>query len=308
MTRLNDIRKRLSEWINEPNPVKQQWIYNYLAKRGLSGQIRIDPHSPNNRYINEQIPDSDLIILNDRIRKAWSQKTHREKKGLKSFNFIMHVNTEKRLRYLAKNLNKNLKDTLESVLLSTYEAEREQQEKLKAEAKKDKALKRSQGNRPTWPDFENTLFSKGSTEKLESKLLKAEQEINHKDKQISELLDMQGELRKTIKELQSTSENDQNHIHTPITNNTPKEPAEPPSSDNATPLEEAITHLWNKLRERTKQMHEANIRANLNLTLNASMPDNQKKKIHEKIATSASKDLDELKRYSGITELIESKS
>ncbi|GLQ31719.1 hypothetical protein [Litoribrevibacter albus] len=306
---MSDIRKKLSEWINEPNPVKQQWIYNYLAKRGLSGQIRIDPYSPNNRYINEQIPDSNLIILNDRIRKAWSQKIHREKKGLKSFNFIMSEHIEKQLRYLAKNLNKNLKDTLESILLNTYKTEREQQERLKAEAKKEKALKRAQGNRPTWPNFENTLFSKGSTEKLENELLKAKQEINHKDKQISDLLDMQGELRETIKELQSTSESDQNHTHTSNTNNTPKEPEGPPNSNNTSSQhEEVIIHLWDKLRARTLQMIEANTKANLNLALDASIPDNQKKKIHKKVATSVLKDFDKLKQYKGIRELIETKS
>lgn len=104
-------------WIDSKNKLMVEWAFNYLKKRGLINQRSLLGLTDINYLYNaiRQLPDE------SKMKAAWSQKKFRDKRnGRKSYNFDMSTQVKGHLKFLAKQINKPIKETLELLITNEY--------------------------------------------------------------------------------------------------------------------------------------------------------------------------------------------
>lgn len=104
-------------WIDSKNKSMIEWAFNYLKKRGLMNQRSLPGLTDVNHLYNaiRQLPDE------SKMKAAWSQKKFRDKRnGRKSYNFDMSTQVKAQLKFLAKQINRPIKETLELLITSEY--------------------------------------------------------------------------------------------------------------------------------------------------------------------------------------------
>lgn len=124
-------------WLNSKDSAQCDWAHNYVKKR-ITIESHIDPIGTSEKYSaalavfdSWSAPlDSKKLFLLD-IRRAWSQKKHREKlSGKKPYNFIMNKGLAKKLDVLSKKLDLSKNELVEKLIESEFS--KHFQEKLHA--------------------------------------------------------------------------------------------------------------------------------------------------------------------------------
>ena len=115
------------KWLDRKNPVQCDWAYTYIKKRVIFKPY-IDPISTPEKYCASialfdawpAITDSKKLLLLD-IRRAWSQKKHRDKLvGKKPYNFIMNKGLTKKLDVLSKKYDLSKNEIVEKIIESEF--------------------------------------------------------------------------------------------------------------------------------------------------------------------------------------------
>ena len=114
-------------WLDSKKEGQCDWAYMYVRKR-LAIESHIDPISSEEKYFSTiaifdcwpALIDSKKLFLLD-IRRAWSQKKHREKlEGKKPYNFIMNKGLAKKLDVLSKKLDLSKNEIVEKIIESEF--------------------------------------------------------------------------------------------------------------------------------------------------------------------------------------------
>jgi len=134
-------------WLQKSTPEERLWCINYLAKR----QVHVpSQHPQTNSCITKDCLQYKLEELNTtaegreivrKMRGAWSQNKFRNKRGKRSYSFVMSTSIQTQLSYLSEQIETPLGETLELIISGLYE-ETSQRIKLEKEnSKKQKKLK-----------------------------------------------------------------------------------------------------------------------------------------------------------------------
>ena len=122
MKKISDILN----WVDIKDAEQIEWIREYLEKHA-AGRYFIQTNESNVQigWYNSLTPfvESDLQLLNNRMRSAWRQKQFRSKQnGKKTYSFVMSVNIEKQLKTLAGSKGE-IRQTLERLINERFAAE-----------------------------------------------------------------------------------------------------------------------------------------------------------------------------------------
>lgn len=172
-----DWRKRAIRWLEENNAAQQIWAINYLDKKDWFNRDRYLGESNYDYLVAHIRYASELLKFEDDLRKmkrAWSQKMKRDRKGQrKSYSFMMSNSVGPQLRYLAGKRGEPVYRTLELIIS-------EHQEEVKSGA---------------WLDM--------SRKKLEKRMEKVEQELKDVENKRKELDLREAEVQRQLAELES---------------------------------------------------------------------------------------------------------
>lgn len=105
------------DWIDRNNKLMVEWAFNYLKKRGFINQRSLLTSTDISHLYNamRQLPDP------AKMKAAWAQKKFRDKRnGRKSYNFEMSTQVKGHLKFLAKQIDRPIKETLELLITNEY--------------------------------------------------------------------------------------------------------------------------------------------------------------------------------------------
>lgn len=114
-------------WLDIKNENQCDWALAYM-KRRITIEPHISPVSVSEKfcsalaifdYWNAPLDTKKLFLLD--IRRAWSQKKHREKlEGKKPYNFIMKKNLAKKLDLLSEKMSSNKNELVEKLIEDAF--------------------------------------------------------------------------------------------------------------------------------------------------------------------------------------------
>lgn len=123
----NSYDEELYTWLNKKDEKQCTWAFDYLRKNQTPHGF-IQPKSTSEQYylIVSSLellfphPDTKKLCL-IKMKKAWSQKKHRDKQvGKKAYNIVMGVDVKEKLDRLAKHHNRNINETLEQLVAQEF--------------------------------------------------------------------------------------------------------------------------------------------------------------------------------------------
>jgi hypothetical protein len=114
-------------WLDNKNNIQCEWASNYLTndtEYKIPTWFLTKPTTPQQRYdytiaafdIWEAHPDSKKLLI-VKMKKAWSQKKHRDNmEGKKAYNFVLHDGAKEKLDAIAKSYGLKKNQCLEQLI------------------------------------------------------------------------------------------------------------------------------------------------------------------------------------------------
>ncbi|MCP5174001.1 MAG: hypothetical protein H6996_02710 [Moraxellaceae bacterium] len=122
MKKISDILN----WVDIKDAEQIEWIKEYFKKHAAGryypqikeSNVQIERYNSSYPFV-----ESDLQLLNNRMRSAWRQKQFRSKQnGKKTYSFVMSVNIEQHLKALAGSKGE-IRQTLEQLINERFKGE-----------------------------------------------------------------------------------------------------------------------------------------------------------------------------------------
>ncbi len=129
-------------WIEEASDKQREFFVEYFRKHIVQGlhfptaEVRLDwlkialqnmdLDNPDNAKAREAIA---------KMRASWRQEKYRSMGNKKPYSFVMGKGVEARLKMLSKEIDKPISETVEGIIMNTYDKIREQKNKDKEQAK-----------------------------------------------------------------------------------------------------------------------------------------------------------------------------
>ncbi len=119
------------KWLNSSNHAQAEWSWKYLqnySKVNLTEDIQFTGRDQDLHWAtlaaidlwDASVDSKELFII--KMKKAWSQKKHRDGlKGKKAYNFVLSNTIKNKLNRLAKHNDSKLNETLEKLINSEFE-------------------------------------------------------------------------------------------------------------------------------------------------------------------------------------------